>query len=59
MNLINAFGLLNMINENLDGYLEENKNYILAHKERVKKFSYWLQENCPEVFDGIDLDEFN
>ena len=59
MNLINAFGLLNMINENLDGYQEEYKKYVIEHKERVTQFSSWLQENCPEVFEGVDLDAFN
>lgn len=59
MNLINAFGLLNMINENLDGYLEENKKYILEHKERVKQFADWLKENLPELFDNIDIKLFD
>ena len=59
MNLINAFGLLNMINENLDGYLKENENYIEEHKANVKKFSEWLKENVPELFDKIDIDVFN
>ena len=59
MNLINAFGLLNMINENLDGYLKENENYIEEHKASVKKFSEWLKENLPELFDEIDIDVFN
>ena len=59
MNLINAFGLLNMINENLDGYLEEYKNYIIEHKRRVSEFADWLKENCPEVFEGVDLEAFD
>lgn len=59
MNLLNAFGLLNMINEDLDGYQEEYKNYIIQHKERVKQFADWLEENLPEVFDNIDLDDFH
>ena len=59
MNLINAFGLLNMINENLDGYLKENENYIEEHKASVKKFSEWLKENLPELFDEIDIDVFD
>lgn len=59
MNLINAFGLLNMINEDLDGYQKEYQDYVLAHKERVKKFADWLKENCPEVFDGVDPDSFD
>ena len=50
MNLINAFGLLNMINEDLDDYQEEYKNYIIEHKENVAKFADWLKENVPELF---------
>lgn len=59
MNLINAFGLLNMINENLDGYQEEYKQYVIEHKERVTQFSSWLQENLPELFENIDVEDFN
>lgn len=59
MNLINAFGLLNMINENLDGYQEEYKKYIIEHKERVKQFADWLKENLPEVFENVDLEVFD
>jgi hypothetical protein len=59
MNLLNAFGLLNMINEGMEDYQEEYKNYIIKHKERVQQFADWLKENCPEVFDGVDLDAFD
>ena len=59
MNLLNAFGLLNMINENLDGYQEEYKKYILEHKERVQQFADWLKENLPELFDEIDIELFD
>ena len=59
MNLLNAFGLLNMIHENLDGYHEENRKYILEHKANVKKFADWLKENLPELFENIDLDLFH
>ena len=58
MNLLNAFGLLNMINEGLDAYQEEYKEYVDAHKERVEKFSEWLLENCPELFEGVDVEVF-
>jgi hypothetical protein len=51
MNLLNAFGLLNMISEGLDDYQEEYKNYIIEHKERVSQFADWLKENLPELFD--------
>ena len=55
MNLLNAFGLLNMINEGKTDYQEENRKYIEEHKERVEQFAGWLKENLPELFDNIDL----
>ena len=59
MNLINAFGLLNMINESGTDYQEEYKNYILEHKANVKKFADWLVENLPELFtDATDVETF-
>ena len=58
MNLINAFGLLNMIREDLDGYQEEYKNYILEHKANVKKFADWLVEKLPELFEGCNVETF-
>jgi hypothetical protein len=59
MNLLNIFEQLDLINDNLDGYQEEYKQYIIAHIERVSKFADWLKENCPEVFDGVDMDAFD
>ena len=59
MNLLQAFNFLNMVTEDLDGYQEENKKYIEEHKERVQQFADWLKENCPEVFDSVDLDAFD
>ena len=59
MNLINAFGLLNMINEGFDDYQEEYKNYIEEHKSRVSQFADWLKENLPELFEGLDLEVFD
>ena len=59
MNLLNAFGLLNMINENLDDYQEEYKNYIIEHKDQVRQFAEWLRGKLPELFENIDLDLFN
>ena len=59
MNLLNAFNLLNMINESKADYLVENRKYIEEHKANVKKFSSWLQEELPELFENIDLDLFN
>lgn len=59
MNLINAFGLLNMINEGMADYQEENKKYIEEHKANVKKFADWLKENLPELFESIDVELFD
>ena len=59
MNLLQAFNFLNTINEGLDGYQEEYKEYIIGHKERVTQFSSWLQENCPDLFENIDIEDFN
>ena len=59
MNLINAFGLLNMINEDLDGYQKEYKEYVDAHKERVSQFADWLKENLPGLFENIDVELFD
>lgn len=58
MNLLNAFGLLNMINEGGADYQKEYLEYINAHKERVEKFATWLLDNCPELFDGMDTSMF-
>ena len=58
MNLLNAFHLLNTINEGGADYQKEYLEYINAHKERVNKFSKWLRSNCPELFEGIDIDVF-
>ncbi len=58
MNLLNAFGLLNSINEGAPDYQKEYKDYIVAHKERVAQFADWLKTNCPEVFEGVDPDVF-
>jgi hypothetical protein len=59
MNLINAFGLLNMINEGKEDYLEKYKHYVIKHKTNVKKFADWLKTNCPEVFENVDLNAFD
>ena len=59
MNLLNAFSLLNMINEGRADYQKEYLEYINSHKERVSQFADWLKDNCPEVFEGIDIDVFD
>lgn len=58
MNLLNAFGLLNMINEGVADYQKEYKDYVIAHKARVMEFADWLEDNCPEVFEEVDVDVF-
>ena len=59
MNLLNAFGLLNMINESKADYQEEYRKYIEEHKERVSKMAEWLKENLPEIFEDVDLEAFD
>ncbi len=59
MNLLNAFGLLNMINEGGADYQKEYKNYVIEHKERVLQFAEWLRGQLPELFENVDLDLFN
>lgn len=58
MNLLQAYQFLNMVTEDLDGYLEENKKYIEEHKANVKQFADWLVENLPELFEGCDIETF-
>ena len=58
MNLINTFRLLNAINEGAPDYQREYRDYVITHKERVEEFSKWLLENCPEVFEGVDVEVF-
>ena len=58
MNLINAKGLLNMINEGGADYQEEYRKYIIEHKTRVEQFADWLLEKCPSLFDEVDPDIF-
>ena len=59
MNLLNAFGLLTMINESKADYLLENEKYINEHIERVQQFADWLKEKLPELFDEVDIDVFD
>ena len=55
---INVLKALDYINEGGADYQKEYTEYINSHKERVKKFASWLEENCPEVFEGVDIDVF-
>lgn len=59
MNLLQAYKFLDMITEGKADYLDEYRNYILEHKERVKQFADWLKENLPELFDNIDIKAFD
>ena len=59
MNLLNAFDRLDKITEGQEDYLDKYKNYVLTHKANVKKFADWLKTNCPEVFEGVDLEAFD
>ena len=58
MNLLNAFGLLNAIQEGGADYQKEYKQYVIDHKERVEQFADWLLEKCPSLFDEVDPDVF-
>ena len=55
---IGVLQALDYINEGGADYQKEYLEYINAHKERVEKFASWLEENCPEVFEGVDIDVF-
>ena len=59
MNFLDALGLLNVINEDLESYQEENRTYIEEHKANVSKFYDWLKEKLPELFEGVDTELFN
>ena len=37
MHLLQAYKFLDMVTEGLDGYLDENKKYILDHKDSLSK----------------------
>ena len=55
---IGVLQALDYINEGGADYQKEYLEYVNAHKERVNKFSKWLRSNCPELFEGIDIDVF-
>ena len=60
MDLLKAFSILEDLNEGKLDYLDEYKQYVIDHKDRVKQFADWLKENLPEVFDEIpDIDAFD
>ena len=58
MNLLNAFHLLNAINEGGADYQKEYLEYINSHKARVGEFSKWLLSSCPDLFEGVDEEVF-
>ena len=58
MNLFKALQILNMINEGGADYQKEYKDYVVAHKERVEEYSTWLLSNCPDLFEGVDVEDF-
>ena len=55
---IGVLQALDYINEGGADYQKEYLEYINAHKGRVEQFASWLEENCPEVFEGVDTDVF-
>lgn len=56
---VNVLKYLDGLTEGKADYLEENKKYILAHKERVEKFAAWFKEKLPELFADIDIELFD
>ena len=59
MNFINAYQVLSTLAEGTEDYLARYKQYIIEHKQRVRKFADWLKDKCPEVFNGISLASFD
>jgi hypothetical protein len=55
---IGVLQALDYITEGGADYQKEYKEYVEAHKERVKKFASWLLENCPGLFEGVDEEVF-
>lgn len=56
---IGVLQALDYITEGGVDYQKEYKEYVIAHKERVTQFASWLKENCPEIFEGVDLEVFD
>ena len=56
---IGVLQALDYINEGGADYQKEYRKYVDAHKERVSKFSSWLQEKCPDLFNDIDVALFD
>ena len=56
---IGVLHALDYITEGGADYQKKYKDYVLQHKENVKKFADWLKEKCPEVFEGVDLGHFD
>ena len=50
---------LDYINEGGADYQKEYREYVLAHKDRVKQFADWLKTECPEALEGVDLEAFD
>jgi hypothetical protein len=59
MNLLQAFNLLNSINEGAENYEERYKQHLIDHKRKVSRFADWLKYKLPEVFEDVDLDAFD
>lgn len=59
MNFIHAMAALDRIYEGKESYLDEYKQYVIEHKQRVKKFADWLKKNLPELFNEVDEGHFD
>ena len=59
MNVLDAFKLLEKIQEVSIKAQKDYKDYINVHKENVLKSANWLKENLPELFEEVDIKNFD
>lgn len=56
VNYLSSTSLIEAIDN--QSIFDQNTEYINKHKEYVQKSYDWLKKNCPEIFNGIDAEEF-
>lgn len=54
-----VFNKLNETYENKEKIFKDNTDYILTHKLNVLKSAQFLKENLPELFNDINMEEFD
>ena len=59
MDATKAFNILEALEAGELDYIDEYKEYVDGHKEKVKKFADWLKTNCPELFENVDIELFD